>query len=175
MKVAQKPRRTDGCADQAWLDAGAGAQPALRRWPPCSISRGFHDLRVIVPVWCCRSAAFQRFPTAAKIALVARNSSALDAMVPLPSLTGTVVMQHNRSVKIRSSHPATTVFISGQLRCREPNMGACVSLGAGVTIVLGPRIFGSGTCGFDRDSSGCRHPLQCACDSSSAFRLAAVT
>ena len=123
MKVAQKPRRTDGCADQAWLDAGAGAQPALRRWPPCSISRGFHDLRVIVPVWCCRSAAFQRFPTAAKIALVARNSSALDAMVPLPSLTGTVVMQHNRSVKIRSSHPATTVFISGQLRCREPNNG----------------------------------------------------
>ncbi len=32
-RVAQKPRRTDGCADQAWLDAGAGAQPALRRWP----------------------------------------------------------------------------------------------------------------------------------------------
>ena len=171
MKVAQKPRRTDGCADQAWLDAGAGAQPALRRWPPCSISRGFHDLRVIVPVWCCRSAAFQRFPTAAKIALVARNSSALDAMVPLPSLTGTVVMQHNRSVKIRSSHPATTVFISGQLRCREPNMGACVSLGgwshhrSRMERVAYP----------DRDSSGCRHPLQCACDSSSAFRLAAVT
>jgi hypothetical protein len=175
MKVAQKPRRTDGCADQAWLDAGAGAQPALRRWPPCSISRGFHDLRVIVPVWCCRSAAFQRFPTAAKIALVARNSSALDAMVPLPSLTGTVVMQHNRSVKIRNSHPATTVFSASSVVGNQTWVPAfrwgleSPSFSdrefSGVERVAYP----------DRDSSGCRHPLQCACDSSSAFRLAAVT